>query len=395
MAVVVVVGLLGCSDVDEAGIGGSSTGAPGPRSAGDASATPAASLRAALTAELEARVHLLVAYGAAERRGAEAEEVDVGRALRDRRDAIEVALVEAGVADADELVDVLEGQDEVLLAYAAAPTRAAARRVRAGLASESSRLAEVAEAMTGGRLPVDVALPLALGHLAALCDVADAQEEGGSDAAGLAVEGALVTGSRLLEPVVLALSAEFGLVGAPAGDAAEVRSELTSAFVQHGFGAASSVLGGDGGDALVAGAADRFAAVVAGSYGAEVAGRLRARWTDHVSAAEDASAAAATLRLAATAPARAAAGPAAALTEQRSDDAIAALADLLADIVDDDAVAEAVEDALEEHRSAMTEVRLADRPASGAWRTAADAALALSGLAGDLASAVTKQKTLG
>lgn len=346
-----------------------------------------------LTAQLEARVHLLVAQGSAAAAGEDEEVAGAEEALGERRDTIEAALAVGDVSDVDDLLEVLSDQDDLLRDHAAAETATEARRARTGLSSSAVRLAVAAESMTGGRLPADVAAPLADSHLTALLAVDDARQVGGAAGAALALGESLASCGRLLEPLFMALIAEIGLEGAPVGDATLLRADLTSTLVQHGFGAAEAALGIEGGEELVDGATDRLSASVAASYGAEVAGGVRARWTDQVRAAGEVVLAAIALRQASGPSRREAARRSADLAEHRSDDAIGAVAELLAETMGDDAVRQAVRTSLRDHRLAL--VALVEGGPARSWPLVAEAALDLSDLSATLASAVTRQKSLG
>lgn len=386
--------LLGCG-----GEGGG--GAPAPDGAAsavssrDPSGSPASSLRAALTAQLEARVHLLSVRGAALAAGDDEGAGGLEDALGARRVAIEAVLSLPEVRDVDDLLQVLADQDDLLRDQAVAETASEERRARNGLTRSAARLAVVAESMTGGRLPEDVAAPLASTQLRSLLAVDEARRQGGGAAAAVALDEALVSEGRLLDPFLLALGAELGLEGASGGDAAQLRADLTSMLLQHGFGAVEVALGAEGGDELVTGATERLSAWVAASYGTEVAGAVVASWSDQVAATDDAVLAAVALRRASGSPRRVAARRAATVAEHRSDEAIAALAALLAGTTGDEAVAPAVRASLHDHRAALDELLAApDGGPEGSWPAAADAALELSDLSTVLASAVTRQKSL-
>ena len=166
-------------------------------------------------------------------------------------------------------------------------------------------------------------------------------------------------------------------------------------LLQHGFGAARIVLGDDGGEELVADAGDRLATTLAASYGSAVAQDARALWLEQVAATVE------VLRIAAVrqgsgATERRAADRSAALAGQRSDEAIARLAGALGVTVGDERVGAAVRSSLAAHRRALlTLTAAAGDDLATSWALAADAALELSELAAPLASAVTRQKSLG
>lgn len=363
---------------------------------GDPGASQAAALHAALAAQLETRVHLLAALSAAAVNGDAGTAAAAGDAMATPRAQVAAALAAAGVPDVDDLVDVLTVQDGLLRDHATAASEAGRRRSRAGIVASATRLALVAESMTGGRLPADVAGPLASGHLRALLAVTDVRRNIGGTAAGAAVSEALASSRRLLEPFLLALSTEEELDGSPLGDAARLRIDLGSVLLQHGFGAARIVLGTDGGEELVAGASDRLATTLAASYGSAVAGDVRARWLEQVAATDEVVRAAVARRLASAPSERVEAGRSAALAGQRSDEAITGLVDLLSGTVGDEQVGAAVRSSLAAHRRALLALTAAaDGDLARSWPAAADAALELSELAAPLASAVTRQKSLG
>ena len=385
--------LVGCGDDG----GGAPTAGP-PTStvpSGDPSRSPASTLRATLTAQSEARVHLLSARGAVSAGGEDEDRAGFDDALRARRVAIEATLSTPQLGEVDDLLEVLADQDDLLRDRALARGASEQRRVSTGLRRSTVRLASVAESMTGGRLPEDVAAPLASTHVRSLEAVLDARRQGGDAASVVAVDEALASVGRLLGPFLLALSAELGLHGTPEGDAARLRADLTSMLLQHGFGAAEVALGTEGGDELVAGAQGRLSAWVAASYGADVASTVVASWSEQVEAADDAVVAVGALRRATGSVRRGAARRAAAAAEHRSDEATAALAGLLGETMDDDAVAPAVRASLHDHRLALHDLlAVVDRGQAGCWPMAADAALDLSELSTVLASAVTRQKSL-
>ena len=363
---------------------------------GDASASQAATLAAALTAQLEARIHLLAALSGAALAGDAEAAVATGEALAERRAQVAVALADADVPDGDDLLDVLSVQDRLLRDHATATSEVDRRRSRARLVPSAARLALVAESMTGGRLPADVGRPLASAHLTSLLAIADRGRSPGGAAAGAPVTEAIASGRRLLEPFLLALSTEEELDGSPLGDAARLRAELASVLLEHGFGAARIVLGAPGGEALVTGAGDRLATTLAASYGTAVAGDVRARWLEQVAATDDLVGAGAARRRASGSSERVAAGRDAALAGERSDEAIARLAELLAATAGDERVAGSVRSSLEAHRRALLALSsAATADVAGRWPAAAGAALELSELAAPLASAVTRQKSLG
>lgn len=395
VAIVVSGSLLGCG-----GGGDGDVSAPeqptSPLPPRDPSGSPAASLRAGLTAQLEARVHLLAAQGAAAAGGDDDEAAGAEEALDERRDAMEAALTVGDASGVDDLLEVLADQDDLLRDHATAETATEVRGARTGLSLSAERLAVVAESMTGGRLPADVAAPLADSHLTALLAIDDARQEGGAAGAAVALGESLASCGRLLEPLLLALTAEVGLEGAPVGDATLLRADLASMLVQHGFGAAEAALGIEGGEELVVGAADRLSASVAASYGDEVAVGVRARWSDQVGTTGEVVLAAVALRQASGPSRREAARRSADLAEDRSDDAIGAVADLLAETMGDDAVGHAVRTSLRDHRLALVAlVVAAEGGPAVSWPLVADAALELSDLSATLASAVTRQKSLG
>jgi hypothetical protein len=395
----VVIALSATSLLACAGDGGGGSRAPdGATSAapsGDPSRSPAASLRAGLTAQLEARIHLLSARGALLAAGGDEDRAGFDDALGARRVAIEAVLSMPESRDVEDLLEVLADQDDLLREHAVAEAASEQRRASRGLRRSTARLAAVAESMTGGRLPQDVAAPLASSELGSLLAVADARRRGGGAASVATVDEARASVGRTLAPFLLALSAELALDGAPEGDAARLRAELTSMLLQHGFGAAEVALGTEGGDELVAGAQGRLSTWVAASYGADVADGVVASWSEQVTATDEAVLAVGGLRRASGSVRRGAARRTAAAAEHRSDEAIAALAALLGGIMGDDAVAPAVRASLHDHRLALHELlEVVDGGRAGCWPIAADAALDLSSLSTVLASAVTRQKSL-
>lgn len=394
LALVLTVGLLGCTPTSEGG--GAAPGRGPAVSSGAASDSEAAALHAALTAQLEARVHLLAALSAAAAAGDIETAAAAGDAMAARRAQVAAGLLAAGVSDVDDLVDVLTVQDDLLRDHVTAASEAGRRRSRAGLVSSATRLALVFKSMTGGRLPADVGRPLAFGHLSSLLAVAADRGGAGGAAAGAVLSEALASGRLLLEPLLLALSTEEELAGSPLGDASRLRAGLGSVLLQHGFGAARVVLGDPGGEELVAGAGDRLATTLASSYGSAVAAEVRARWLEQVAATDEVVRAAVARRVASGSSQRIAADRSASLAGQRSDEAITRVADLLGVTLGDEQVGVAVRSSLAAHRRALLALSAhAAGDLSRSWPAAADAALELSELAARLASAVTRQKSLG
>lgn len=347
-------------------------------------------------AELQVRTHLLVEAGVAGARADRTSLAAVLPALRGRRTAVMGALAEAGdLPGRDRLVAALADEDELLVDEARRDDVLERLQVRARLPAVERELARALAEVSAGRLPVDVASPLVHAHLGAMLAVVGAAREGKGVAA--AVDGAIVTARRLLAPLVLAVSAELGLDGDPRGDAAVLRSELSSVLGHDGFARASVALGSSAAPAQGRTAPARLQVVVRRLYGTEVAAHVAASWT---------AARGAELRLLQALGERDAAGrwgrahgrATREVTAAREavDATSSAAASVLAGTVGDASVAPAVLAALAEHRDVLEELR-AERGAPGAppWAQASAGVTRLTDLAAVLASAVARQKSLG
>ncbi len=394
-AVLVGAGCTGAGPDD--GAAPATTPADTSASATDPSGRSAPALHASLTVQLQMRSHLLVELASA----TVAQDRLTQRALRpvlaaQRRDVVRTVEGSGGAerrggVDAASLLAALAAEDELLLDVAGAGDLRGRLQERSTRGEVQRGVAAAAAEVSNGRLPFDVAQPIAASHLDALLGVVEAARGEGGLAAAL--EASHDATGRLVDVLAAALSAEAGLDGSLEGDAAALRTELASVLAHDGFARASDGLGSPVAAIHAELAAGRFDALVRRLYGTEVATHVGAGWTE---VRNDTKALVAVL---------AEQGRRGGERSERAvetawgtvDASVAAASSQLAGTVGERDVAPAVRAALEAHGLALVALLPAagSSPSAASWRAATDAAVELADLATILASAISRQKGLG